>query len=238
MSTHGKQTDKQTEGEGLDIKLLDLFCGAGGAAKGYHRAGFEDITGIDNKQQSRYPYKFIQADALEYLAEYGHMYDFFHASPPCLFATKATQQWRAMGYQYKNYIPETRKLIKTFNKHYVIENVKEAAPWMIDPVWLNGLMFGLQTVRTRLFECSFPVDFILSPPTKSIKYAKMGRIAKDGEYHHIAGKGGHRGLKKQWEEAMGIDWMTVSELGKALPPVYTKHIGEKFIEMVKNEPRR
>ena len=65
------------------LRLLDLFCGAGGAAMGYHRAGFTDIVGIDVKPQPRYPFTFHTGDALEYVAEHGQEFDVIHASPPC-----------------------------------------------------------------------------------------------------------------------------------------------------------
>ena len=64
-------------------RLLDLFCGAGGAGMGYHRAGFDEIVGVDINPQPRYPFEFIQGDALEYVAEHGHEFDAIHASPPC-----------------------------------------------------------------------------------------------------------------------------------------------------------
>lgn len=80
-------------------RLLDLFCGAGGAGMGYHRAGF-DVMGVDIKPQPRYPFDFIQGDALEYCREHGHEFDVIHASPPCQAYSQAALAQRNRGKQY------------------------------------------------------------------------------------------------------------------------------------------
>ena len=84
-SEYRRRLSKRSTDEIMDNqrpKLLDLFCGAGGCSVGYHRAGF-DVTGVDIKPQPRYPFEFVRANALEYLAEHGCQFDAIHASPPC-----------------------------------------------------------------------------------------------------------------------------------------------------------
>lgn len=208
-------------------KLLDLFCCAGGAARGYQQAGFH-VTGIDIKHQPRYAGDvFICADALEYVAEFGWMFDAIHASPPCQFATELRRLHP--NKKHHNWIPDTRKALQAIGKPYIIENVPGAP--LINPTTLVGSMFGLMTMRPRLFETSFDLPFMLAP-TPSAKHAKMGRLARPGEYMHIAGKGGYAGVKEQWAKAMEIDWMGVRELSQAIPPAYTKWLGERLMEVM------
>jgi len=206
-------------------RLLDLFCGAGGAAVGYHRAGF-DVLGVDIAPQKHYPFEFVLADALEYVAAHGREFDAIHASPPCQKWTKA----RAIrGNNHPDLVTCIRELLIAIDKPYVIENVPGAP--LCNPTILYGMMFGLRVVRKRLFETSFPICFELSP-TRGGKFAKMGRVAQPGEYIHVAGKGGPRGTSQQWKVAMGIGWMTVAELAQAIPPAYTEYIGRQLMGVI------
>lgn len=133
------------------MKLLDLFCGAGGAAVGYHRAGFDTIVGVDNKPQKHYPFQFVQADALEYLAEHGHEFDAIHASPPCQgYSIMRNLPWL----RHKSYpllIDPTREMLEGIGKPWIIENVMGAH---LEAGWLCGTMFGLPFYRHRSFESS------------------------------------------------------------------------------------
>ncbi len=186
---------------------------------GYYRAGF-DVTGVDIAPQPRYPFAFVRGDALEYAAAHGHEYDAIHASPPCQAYSK-TQ--RIQGNQHPDLIAATRGVLQATGRPYVIENVPGAP--LLNPVQLVGSMFGLRTMRPRLFECSFAVPFRLAPPPAA-RHAKMGRLAREGEYVHIAGHG-HAG---QWREAMGIDWMTRDGLSQAIPPAYTEYVGAHLLQ--------
>lgn len=81
------------------MRLLDLFCCAGGAGEGYRRAGFK-VTGIDIEPQPHNPHSFIQADALEYVQAHGAEFDAIHASPPCQAYSMAAQAQRNAGKLY------------------------------------------------------------------------------------------------------------------------------------------
>jgi len=191
---------------------------------GYYRAGFDDITGVDNKPMPRYPFRFIQADALEYLAEHGHEYDVIHASPPCQRYTRAQNASKNSG-AHPDLIEPIRNLLMLTKKLYVIENVIGAP--LIDPKVLCGLSFGLRVRRHRLFETNF---FFLVPPDQ----------CKNEDYYVIFGNevrerrhGEHAGRKNKINEgriAMGIEWMTRKELSEAIPPAYTEYIGKRILE--------
>ena len=135
------------------MKLLDLYCKAGGASVGYARAGFE-VTGVDIKKQKRYPYKFIQADALEILQDEDFLsqFDVLAGSPPCQThsATKHLRIAQGKSTDKVDLIPQTREAFVKSGKPYIIENVPGAP--LIDPVILCGSSFGLKVRRHRLFE--------------------------------------------------------------------------------------
>ena len=135
------------------MRLLDLYCKAGGASVGYARAGFE-VVGVDIKKQKRYPYEFIQADALEVLADKDFLatFDVLAGSPPCQThsATKHLRIAQGKSTDKVDLIPQTREAFLDSGKPYIIENVPGAP--LIDPVILCGSSFGLKVRRHRLFE--------------------------------------------------------------------------------------
>jgi DNA (cytosine-5)-methyltransferase 1 len=139
------------------MRLLDLFCGAGGAAMGYHRAGFDEIVGVDHAPQPRYPFQFVQADALDFCHSFGAGFDAIHASPPCQAHTSLRKMWNSKP--HADLIPQTREALNRSGKRYVIENVLGAP--LDSSMRLCGTMFGLATPngaelrRHRYFEMNF-----------------------------------------------------------------------------------
>jgi len=224
-------------------RLLDLFCGAGGAGMGYYRAGFE-VVGVDIKPQPHYPFEFHQADALTYPLD---GFDAYHASPPCQFGSVACARWRNMGYEYENLIPQTRQRLLAMNKPYVIENVTGSKRFLHHPILLCGLSFGLKVVRHRWFEC---VPFIMSPghSYRQCHGAVTRKIAINDPTGHgmpghtyralmVAGHGGNSQLFRwqDWKKAMGIEWMSKQELTQAIPPAYTEYIGKYLMKVIKEK---
>lgn len=202
-------------------RLLDLFCKAGGASMGYHQSGF-DVVGVDIEPQPKYPFKFVQADVLTLDPDWMSSFDAIHASPPCQAYSLASKQFRVAGKVYSDLIEPTRNNLKVVGLPYIIENVPGSP--LIKPFQLCGSMFGLSTYRHRLFETSFRVG-VPDHPEHQAKNAKMGRVPKDGEFIQIAG---HFSGVPFARKAMGISWMGQKELAQAIPPAYTKFIGEQL----------
>ena len=224
-------------------KILDLFCKAGGAAKGYADAGF-DVVGVDIVPQPNYPYRFIHMDAIEFLKTQDLAeFDAIHASPPCQKHSKCQQLSKARnGGQYGehlDFISQTRDLLKAIGKPYIIENV-EGAP-LQSPLSLYGSQFeNLYTQRRRLFESNIS----LKAPEKKMQRHKTptagNGIGEDG-WISICGSGGVRGMNAKqivlyWGFALGgIDWMTREELAEAIPPKYTEFLGRQLISHIYSE---
>lgn len=221
--------------------LLDLFCGAGGAARGYRDAGF-DIVGVDIEKQPRYPYKFYQVDAVKYLHDLIdcgeiHFVDAIHASPPC--QGYSTTRGLHPDREYPMLIEPVRDALKASGKPYVIENVPGAP--LIDPVVLCGSHFGLTAWwgnngrvglrRHRLFETSFPV----ADPGKHDHSLRAITVTGHGGPTMLANPNGTprlrgKGYSAASREAMGIHWMKRPELSESIPPAYTRYVGKHLLE--------
>ena len=192
-------------------RLLDLYSGAGGAAAGYHRAGF-DVVGVDNVHQPRYPFAFVQADALEYLAAHGGEYDAIHASPPCQRYAPVTR-WRGAAANHPDLLPETLRQICAAGRSWVVENVP-GSPLRPD-FTLCGSMFGLRVRRHRLFCTSWTPGALLPPCEHRLS---------DYCFDH-----GGKQTETTYRDAMGCEWMTVAESRNALPPAYCEWIGRQLL---------
>ena len=200
------------------FKLLDLYCCGGGAGYGYSLAGF-DVVGVDIKPQPKYPFKFQQSDAIEFVKKNHHLFDVIHASPPCQAFTRAGTEQRKAGKVYDDFLSETREVLRDIGKPYIIENVPDAP--MENPIVLCGSMFGLKTYRHRLFESNIP---LVAPthPKHIAKNTKMGRKPVQGEFIQVVG---HFSGVPFAQDAMGIDWLGQKELAQAIPPAYTQYLG-------------
>lgn len=206
-------------------KLLDLFCGAGGAGMGYHRAGFE-VIGIDINPQPNYPFEFFQTDAMAWLREavvHGTMFDAIHASPPCQRYSAMSNCRPGLSDEYPDYVAETRELLKKLGLPYVIENVPGSP--LINPMELCGTMFGRELYRHRLFESN--VDLVAPNHPPHIKPASKAGHWKPGTIISVSGHVAPVALAR---EVMGIDWTTRDELTEAIPPAYTEYIGRQLID--------
>jgi DNA (cytosine-5)-methyltransferase 1 len=207
--------------EPIRPRLLDLFCGAGGAAMGYYRAGF-DVIGVDHKPMPRYPFEFHQSDALEYLAEHGHEFDAIHASPPCQGYSRLRHLPWLKGKVYPMLIPITRKALQETHKLWVIENVGDAP---LNGAQLCGLALGLNIIRHRRFESNI---LLLFPPCPGHPIIEHGSAAMATKYRGSGVAGIYKGDDPA--TVMGIGWMTKQELTQAIPPAYTEFIGLLLIQ--------
>ncbi|MCY3808465.1 MAG: DNA cytosine methyltransferase [Gemmatimonadetes bacterium] len=206
-------------------RLLDLFCGAGGTAVGYRRAGFE-VVGVDSAPQPRFPYAFVQADAMQLDPRFLASFDAIHASPPCqAYSDLAHRNGNADD--WPRLIEPVRDMLVATGKPYVIENV-EGAP-LRNYIVLCGTMFpGLRVLRHRLFETNFIIPV---PPhgrhplchTRDKRKRHYGTTDEMRDYVTVTG-GGNCSIAAA-RDAMGIDWMTKKEINEAIPPDYTEYVG-------------
>jgi DNA (cytosine-5)-methyltransferase 1 len=234
--THGSSERKDKP------RLLDLFCGAGGAAVGYHRAGF-DVGGVDLHPQPRYPFEFDQADALQYLRDLINR-DLFvgpihaiHASPPCQAYTGLNNDKS----EHPKLIAPVRELLEKTGLPYVIENVDGAKNYMLDPISMEGKHFGLHIKKKRWFETNWP----LPSPVETLPRGRDFLVYEHGKWRWtqnvpVYGSGGRKAVE-YWPYAMGVGqswddcWMTRDELAQAIPPAYTEWIGRRLLSHVRQK---
>ncbi|WP_214412315.1 DNA cytosine methyltransferase [Sphaerisporangium fuscum] len=214
------------------LRLLDLYCCAGGASMGYHLAGFE-VTGVDIAPQPNYPFTFHQADAITFVREHGHEYDVINACPPCqadCTLTAGTNQGRV---NHRSLMAQTREALMSTGRPWLIENPVGKAKMRADLV-LCGLMFpGLRVFRHRQFELhGLAVPQLDEPSHRGhrVRGWRHGRFY-EGDMVAVYGDGGGKGSITEWQDAMGITWTDVRrEIAEAIPPAYTHYIGRTIAE--------
>lgn len=199
---------------------------------GYHRAGFNEIVGVDIRPMPRYPFVFVQGDALDYLREHGHEFDAIHASPPCQgYSRLRFVRGRDMS-EYPMLVEDVRAELVKIGKPWVIENVPDAP--LVDPLMLCGTMFGLRTHKHRCFEMSHP--FYFAPALCNQAPVKQkGSDKRLAQWHGMDAPmvtvAGHLFSKASGSRAMDIDWMTRDELAEAIPPAFTEYVGWHILEV-------
>lgn len=220
-------------------RLLDLFCGAGGAAMGYHRAGFE-VVGVDIKPQPHYPFEFHEADSLTYPLD---GFDAVHASPPCQWYSDGT---RAGKVGAQPLIDPMRRRLMGASVPWVIENVHGAAEHMSAGLMLCGSMFDLGVTRHRLFESP---AYLWAPGTHDCRHVEDIRklhpvpeawaSRRTGSHidraYSVTGHSRGKGCLDFWRDLMGMPWaVTAHELTEAIPPAYTEWIGRQLLAALEN----
>lgn len=209
------------------MRVLDLFCGVGGASRGYAEAGFE-VIGVDINPQPDYPYEFVRADALLAGPLLGEV-DLVAASAPCQFDAAITRGTnKHLRHTYPDLIGPVREMLVKSGKPYVIEN-----PAARPDVVLCGEMFGLRVIRHRNFElgcwkAEAPEHLKHRGKVIGVRHGKR-IVEPEGYYYAVYGAGGYKGTVPQWQDAMGIDWTNNRKsIAEAIPPAYTRYIGTEF----------
>jgi DNA (cytosine-5)-methyltransferase 1 len=225
----------------LVMRLLDLFCGAGGAAMGYHRAGFE-VVGVDIKPQKNYPFEFVQADAMTVpFKVLGRRFDAIHASPPCQGYSRLRHLPWLKDKTWPRLIEPMRERLIASGLPWCIENVEDAP---LHGFVLCGTHFGLRTYRHRRFETNW---FCLAQPHDGhrvvIGHGRTVNSRRKGTLNAGSSQGswgnnsmitvaGGQFKKRDGEIALGVDWMLKDELSQAIPPAYTEFIGRQLMEQL------
>jgi DNA (cytosine-5)-methyltransferase 1 len=208
-------------------RLLDLFSGAGGAATGYQRAGFE-VVGVDIAPQPHYPFEFIQCEAVDLLLDplmksWIAEFDVIHASPPCQAFSAYRRRGDGVGDNYPDLIEVVRDALVAHGKPYIIENIPKSP--LRDPVTVCGSSFGLDLQRHRLFESDLPL--VAPPCNHEWQTPRFPPATNRSNLRRTVEVGAYR-CHRYAPLAMGIDWMTREELTEAIPPAYTEFLGRQI----------
>lgn len=228
---------------------LDLFCGEGGASMGLHSAGF-DVIGVDIEPRRRYPFRFVQADAVRPPFDLSR-FDFIWASPPCEAHTRVWRGQPERRLDYEDLIGPTRDMLAAAGVPFTLENVI-GAPLRPDLI-LTGATFNLPIVRERIFEChGFPVPFVLAkqhPPHVNTRNGGLAMVAGRGgamkgwnrrnwERPDVRAKLSARNSIAGWREAMQMPWASRDGIRKAIPPAYAEFVGRAALAALQSGRER
>ncbi len=226
------------------MRLLDLFCGEGGASQGWCQAGFE-VVGVDTNpaRLARYPFDSHQADAIEFVLEHGRKFDLVHASPTCTGYSRGTAAIPDRVSRYDRLIAATREALVSIGVPYVIENVEDAKRELRSPVMLCGRQFGLAATdddgtplvmdRHRLFESNL---MLMVPPhpkhDRSLQVAgAYGGARRDKHEARHVRKGGYVPKSLDVLRALlGTPWMSEEGCFLSIPPAYTEWLGGQLLD--------
>lgn len=215
--------------KGRRVKVLDTFCCAGGATRGYQLAGHH-VTGVDIRVPTCYPGdEFVQSDAVEFILKHGAEYDFIHASPPCQgYSGPSLGTNRARGYEYPDLVGVVRNVLESTGVPYVMENVP-GSPVRKD-LMLCGEMFDLPLIMHRNFEIGgWSVDQPPHPKHRGKVRGYRHGVWYDGPYIAAYGRGGGKATVPEIQAAKSMDWTRDRfELTEALPVDYTRWIGSRI----------
>jgi len=216
-------------------RALDLFCGAGGATRGLQQAGYH-VTGVDIMPQPRYcGDAFVRADAMTYPLK---GFDFIWASPPCQGHTQMNNDKSSHD---PSMLGRMRRRLERQTIPWALENVVSAsARAAMGPLAeiLCGSMFGLGASHAGKFYQLQRHRLVLAggfgPALPPCAHTEPVVGVYGGHARCRAAKHGGRATRDPWDhravasEAMGIDWMTLSELSEAIPPAYSKWVVEQW----------
>jgi DNA (cytosine-5)-methyltransferase 1 len=224
-------------------RLLDAFGRRGGAARGYQQAGWHvTVVDIDDFSDNHGGDLFVQADAITYIRDHGHHYQAIHAGPPCqgqIAITSANRTRPGWHDQHRNLIPATRRALAEVHAATGIPTVIEngASKHLRPDMLLCGETFGLGVIRHRYFEVAglLPMQPPHSPHRGRIRGWRHGAWF-DGPYLAVYGDSSSKGSVAEWQAAMGIDWMDDrGDLAEAIPPAYTRWIGDLMMAQLRSE---
>ena len=230
--------DGKADMPGTSPRLLDLFCGAGGAGMGYHLAGF-DVVGVDIEPQPDYPFEFHQVDAMTVLSSWdvGGTFDAIHASPPCQGETSLRVLWQDR--EYERLLVPVLEALAPLSTPWIVENVDNAeAPTHLYKVRLCGSSFGLRVRRHRWFWSN--VGLLVPPCNHKAQAGQLVGVygASDGAhpdgFKHPGRKRGPRQVTTaEAREVMGMPWATKRKgLTNAIPPAYTEYLGRQLLDHI------